>query len=599
MTQMAISMWKHICSLSIHPNTEPPFFPLALTGTVFLALPLDICYIVLDSIRKTTDSDWEVGIMASKYLNSLSREEYIVLTKRLHSIQNGRCYICRKPIDLTLHTCNIDHVVPLANKGKDSEDNFALTHESCNKSKQDADLTVARALAQLSEIREKISVGELGADRTEPASLKHILEYMGGAKYTLRYKTEGDLFQYTLSDTGDETIRQTQIFTDGLSGERTVFIELPIEYICHDELINPRGINSSIHLLVKEFYQGNPQLHLSLARIDTGRVKIFDGQHKAAAQLLLGQKKLMLRLFIAPDVDRLITTNTNAGSKLRQIAFDKSIMRQLHDTLYADRIKKYQQDHHLEENDYSFSEQQLVEYFKGEANIKRYINDSVKNQITHSMDNKLRPFIDFEGRAKELPISYNAFEKTFLACFMDGKRILKTPINYRLDEGKNPREIEQRQIIRLLNIIAEEIYIDKFDPEIGVYRLENKIIDHRDADIPDDHLAAYRISKEEIMYNWTLWLKKVIENYFSNIGKMYEQGSEFQIEFDEQLWVNITNFIRNLIKLPLWKNRDMASTVFSGKNNYYYWKMVFETGNNPDGARVLSRPLNYIEMIRP
>ena len=325
---------------------------------------------------------------------------------------------------------------------------------------------------------------------------------------------------------------------------------------------------------------------------------MFDGQHKAVAQLLLGQRKLLVRIFINPDVDRLITTNTNAGSKLRQIAFDKSIMRQLHDTLYADRIRKYQQDHNLDENDYSFSEQQLVEYFKGEANIKKYINDSAKHQITHSIDNKLKTYIDFEGRAKELPISYNAFEKTFLARYLDGNTILKTPINYLMDEGKNPREIEQRQIIRLLNIIAEEFYIDKFNPEIGVYRIENRIVDGKDADIPDAHLIAYRISKEEIMYNWLLWLKKVIENYFSNTGKMYDEGSEFQIEFDEQLWINITNFLRNLINLPLWKNREMASTVFSGKNNYSYWKTVFETGKNPDGVQVLAKPLNYIEMIK-
>ena len=167
-----------------------------------------------------------------------------------------------------------------------------------------------------------------------------------------------------------------------------------------------------------------------------------------------------------------------------------------------------------------------------------------------------------------------------------------------MDEGKNPREIEQRQIIRLLNIIAEEFYIDKFNPEIGVYRIENRIVDGKDADIPDAHLIAYRISKEEIMYNWLLWLKKVIENYFSNTGKMYDEGSEFQIEFDEQLWINITNFLRNLINLPLWKNREMASTVFSGKNNYSYWKTVFETGKNPDGVQVLAKPLNYIEMIK-
>ena len=68
--------------------------------------------------------------MASKYLGALSKNEYIDLTNKLHTIQNGKCYICRKDIDLDLHNTNIDHIIPLANGGKDTEDNFALTHES-------------------------------------------------------------------------------------------------------------------------------------------------------------------------------------------------------------------------------------------------------------------------------------------------------------------------------------------------------------------------------------------------------------------------------------------------------------------------------------
>lgn len=243
--------------------------------------------------------------MSSKYLKDLSSDDYSALTKKLHTIQNGVCYICQKAIDLDIHTTNIDHIIPLAKRGKDSEDNFALTHESCNKSKQDADLTVARSLVVLDEIRRKISVGELGKSKAETASLHHVLEYLGGSKYKIHCKIENGDFKYALSDMGKEDIISVPIFTDGLSGEQTVFIELPIEYIYHDELINPRGINSSINKLVKEFYSKNPQLHLSLARVDDNKIKIFDGQHKAVAQLLLGQRKLLIRLFIQPDVDRL------------------------------------------------------------------------------------------------------------------------------------------------------------------------------------------------------------------------------------------------------------------------------------------------------
>ena len=87
--------------------------------------------------------------MASKYLANLTKEEYDNLTQKLLSIQSNVCYICQDLIDEKLHTTNIDHIVPLANKGKDAEDNFAVTHESCNKSKLDANLKIARILHSL------------------------------------------------------------------------------------------------------------------------------------------------------------------------------------------------------------------------------------------------------------------------------------------------------------------------------------------------------------------------------------------------------------------------------------------------------------------
>jgi len=533
--------------------------------------------------------------MTSKYLSSLSKSDYEKLKKKLNSIQNGQCFICLREINLDLHHTNIDHIVPLARKGKDSEENFALTHESCNKSKQDANLNIARTLQKLKEIQDEVQTNEKKA-----ASLKQVLAYFGGAKFDFKFNLENGVVKYSYPDIGDNTIYSTPIFKDDLSGEQTCFIKVPIEYIFHDEIINPRGINNSIGKLIKEFEKGNPQLHLSLARADETRLKIFDGQHKAVAQVLLGVKKLPLRVFIAPNVDRLIETNTNAGSTLRQIAFDKSIMRQLNNTLYSERVKKYQEDHNLKSDDFTFSEQQLVDYFKGEnANVKKYIVDSIKHAVTHSEDNKLKDYIDFGGRAKEVPISYSAFDKTFLRLFIDSKLILKTPINYRSDEGLNPRELQIKQLVRLSDILAEEVYAGKFIPEVGVYRIENKIIDGKDGTIPDEHLAAYRMSKEEIMYNWSLYLKKVIESYFNNIGRIFDNNRLFQEKFDDQLWENIRNFIKNLMHLPLWKDRSMASTVFAGKNNYDYWRTIFVSGRNPDGVHVLAKPLNFIDMIKP
>lgn len=533
--------------------------------------------------------------MASQYLNSLSREEYYELTKKLHAIQSKRCYICGDTVDLELHNTNIDHIIPLASRGKDSTDNFALTHESCNKSKQDASLDIARILHKLKKIQDNTLEQEGKA-----ASLKHVLQSFGGNKYQFVYKIENDSISYSFSDIGNNTIIKVPLFKDNLSREKTCFIEVPIEYIHHDEIINPRGINNSISKLIKEFEKGNPQLHLTIARINDGKIMVFDGQHKAVAQVLLGSKTLALRLFLDPNIDRLIETNTNAGSVLRQIAFDKSIMSQLNNTLYAERVKKYQQDHTLSDDDFSFSEQQLIDYFKGEnVNIKKYIIDSIKHSITHHKENKLKDFVDFEGKAKELPISYSAFDKTFLRYFVNPKIFLSTPINHRSDEGLNPRELEINQAVKLLSVIAEKIYISKFKPETGVYRIEKKIIDGKDADITDNHLVAFRISKEEVIYNWLQYLIKVIENYFNNTGKLFDNEKLFQESFDDQLWQNIENFFDHLSLLPLWKDRSMAATIFAGKQNYDFWETVFQMGKSPDGAQVLAKSLNFIDMIKP
>lgn len=150
---------------------------------------------------------------------------------------------------------------PLVTGGKDDESNFALAHENCNKSKQDADLVVARAMARLQKI---IKSAE---EKHETPSLKHVLAANGGSKFDFSYKITDGKLSYAFSQTGDDTIRTSEIFLDELSKEKTAFIRVPLQYLYLDEIINPRGINSSIGLLIKEFHKGNPQLHVSLARI--------------------------------------------------------------------------------------------------------------------------------------------------------------------------------------------------------------------------------------------------------------------------------------------------------------------------------------------
>lgn len=531
-----------------------------------------------------------------RYLSDLNVEERRQLTKKLFDSQNGKCFICEDLIDLKLHgdALDIDHIVPLKLGGKDDPINFGLTHSSCNRSKQDSNLEVAKILKRFEKLKNEIE------DENRGPNLQDVLRKANGGKFKLNFTQENGTIQYSLSQIGDNKVYQIPLYQDELTKDKYFFVQLPIEYIYHDDEINPRSIGDNISKLVKEFHNKNPQLHISLGWTEikegaASEIKLFDGQHKAAAQILLGVRKIPVRVFVNPDKDKITLTNFHAGTTLRQVAFDKSVQRHLGNTLYSQRIKRYQEEHNLLEDSFSFSERDLLNHFKGESReVKRYILDAVRDSITYNPENNLRQFMELGGRSNTFPISYSTIEKTFYSFFIQ-QDVLETPINHKIEEGENPRELEKTQITELMNIIAEEIFENKFDLELGTYRIENRL--QGGDEIPNHHLRAYRLSKEEIMYNWLRYISQIIKTYYLMQGKPIQEEKLFQYKFPEPLWTKIRTFIKNLANLPIWINKELSNTIFGGKQNYAFWQTIFESGKSPSNVQVLTEPIDLMKMI--
>jgi hypothetical protein len=530
-------------------------------------------------------------------LQTLSTEERKSLKDRLWHRQGGVCFITGHEMNLESDDLEIDHVIPTRDKGPDEESNWALVFARANESKQASHLYVARVLNRMAEIRRK-------ANDPRGANLGHVLADYGGGKYPLRVKVSGKEMSFSLPEIEQYTPVSVPIWLDELSGMRTAFIKLPIEYLHHDYKVNPRAIGNSIRGLIEEFQRKRPQLHVPLAWINVdeeggGRVRLFDGQHKAAAQILLDQRHLPLRIFLNPDTDTLITTNTNAGTNLRQVAFDKSTQRHLGASILGDRIERFLRDKSKTLDDEQFSEKDLVEHFRGEQRqMRRYVLDAQRNAISHNEENKLRDFIEWGGKGGDKPISYSSVEKTFFSQFI-GKEMLETSFYGVSPQGENPRDLERRQIVKLMNLIAEAFYTDgKYDFNRGTDKLENKV--QKGDKISDDHLRAYRMGREEILRAWLPFVSKVIENYFQTNGKNVRAERLFQYQFPNQLWLNIRNFLSHLGRLPLWVDYQQSLTAFGGKSSAGFWEHVFDTGNAPNGSPVIhSGGLNVLEMIKP
>ncbi len=534
----------------------------------------------------------------STYLASLDEAGRKALRQRLWERQSGRCFISNELIDLVLHAgdLEIDHIIPRADNGPDEENNFALTFARCNRQKGASDLRVARRIAEFEELQKTaIEQGERGAN------LGHILGRYNGAKAHLKLRRCGDAIEFALSEVGKNEIRHVPLYKDPLSDMEYFFTVLPLEYLHRDDRIGARSIGANIRGLIEEFLKKRPQLHVALAwwspEMDgCGKVKVFDGQHKAAAQIMLGVRELPVRIFVEPDQDVLLRANTNAGSTLRQVAFDAAVIGHLGSSLYNERVRQYQEMKHLPENNFSFSEKDLVAFFRGESReMLRYIIDARCDSITYNKDNGLMEFVEWAGKGANRPLSYSAIARTFLRELIY-KKALETPIDEGLERGENPRNLEQEQMVRLMSLFAEVFFVGRWDPEVGGRKLEYRL--QKGDPIREEHLRAWRIAREEILGNVLEWIRLVIENYNAWTGRKIDRNKLLHYALPEDLWTRIKNFLTKLAALPCWIDRNLSITVFGAKQNFDFWKKVFETGVAPTGVRVLAQPLNLQTMIQ-
>jgi hypothetical protein len=534
----------------------------------------------------------------SRYLAGLDPEQRTKLEQKLLARQSGHCFICDELIDLMLHKgqLDIDHIDPLIEQGLDSENNFAITHSSCNRSKGAANLEIARRLAEFERLQNQAhQAGRRGAN------LGDVLARHNGAKALIRIRREGGYVEFSLPEVGDNKIHKVPIFRDKLSGMDSFFTALPLEYLHHDDRINPRSIGANIRGLIEEFLKKRPQLHIGLAwwspeKDDAGSVKVFDGQHKAAAQILLGVRELPVRIFLEPDVNVLLQANTNAGSKLRQVAFDVAVMRHLGSSLYVERVKRYQSMRGLPEDDYSFSEQDLVRFFRGERReMERYIIDAQRDAITHDQNNALIEFVEWAGKAADRPLAYSTIERSFFREFLF-KKALDTPLDTGMEQGNNPRQLERDQMVRLMSLFAEIFFIGQWDPEKGGRRIESRV--QGGEVIPSGHLRAWRIAREEVLANVLRWTRLVIANYYAYTGKVIDEERQLHTRLPDELWNRLRNFLQNMSLLPCWIDLKLSNSVFGPKQNLNYWLKVFKTAKSPSDIQILTAPLDLNEMIR-
>lgn len=546
--------------------------------------------------------------MAEQRSKALSEDERSKRISMLLTQQDGKCYICSKEINLALEKVDIDHIRSKVSGGIDDINNLAVTHSSCNRSKGSRDLELQRVLYRFLDHVRKYTEGingETHRNFTAGDALQEIIPER--REITVAIEKE-DTIALSFTVDGKNVVQRYPLIADENDPRVRSFIGMiPFKYIFHDLTMNPRSI-VDLEPLIVEFYNKIPQLQPSLATLNingttgSGKIMLFDGQHKAAAQLYLGCARLFLRIFLNCDKGLLREANFRAHTKLAQIHFPQLTADKVGHDIFREEFDKILLKHNLKE----ISEIEIF-HAQGDPETVRELTAYFKNFLKYevltakyqNMDNPILNYLEtVSARAKKYPLSYEALEKGFFAHFLS----YKPATSLKLEETQRFRELERNNLINLMALFVEMVLEGKYNFKIGGYKLEDRLIDAPES-IPENHLKAHRICRKAPMVIWMGQLKIAIGTML-NIERKYKYGDwakdrVFWAELDDQDWKKIRKMFDVVAQHKMWTertNKEILSVLYSTAQRD--WKELLLDGKLPGRVNTIYTPLDHNYLLQ-
>jgi hypothetical protein len=527
-------------------------------------------------------------------LDDLTSEQRDELIGRLNTRQVGKCFICGDEINLQLDEVDIDHIVPISPpfNGVDEDQNWAIAHASHNRSKGSKSLQLMRYIFQYRKQRD--------------SRINQNKDFTVGDALANFYPTRQDLYaeiigsEMQISYLGIDSISKKEKFQLMKDDNLTSFVGMiPFNWMYHDNSVNPRSI-ADLEPMIEEFYNGHPQLQPSIAHMEItspsqpSKIMLFDGQHKAAAQLFNNKERLLTRVFVNSDILLLKDTNFRAHTVVAQVHFPDIVEDKVGRDLFKQGFDVYvaQTDPDKgSEDGFIYSLDNAADY---REHLKRYIK--YECLFDEGQKHKILNYVETVwARSKKFPLVYDTLDKTFFRFFL---YLQDSSENLTLSEKY--RKIERQNISKLMSIFVEEILENRFNPDIGIFKMEQKISDNPES-VPNNHLAAYRICRAAPMVIWMDQLQKAVVLLLSgNPGYTNDEWADERplwIDIPVQQWDRIRKMFKFVREHQVWiekSNKEILDSISATRQSD--WKEILTNGRLPGRAQALYSPLTYTKI---
>jgi hypothetical protein len=364
--------------------------------------------------------------------------------------QGLRCFIDNHPV-VEAAELEFDHVHPYVEGGPSTPANIAAVCKKHNREK---------GALTLSEYRDRLDLRAFfeGATKRRLDDLLSARLRDGGFGRALSSDVEDGSIRLYFDGASPETV---PLYTCPSTGERYFYALIPVNHLRNDVDLQPRALEPERLWELYRHLRTHTQLAPGVGRLIGTQALLFDGQHKAAAQVWAGRSRVECKIYLDPDVRKLKETNLTAHDKLRQMPFYTSTLLEK----YADLAHEDWQV--FLETQGPKTEAAFVTFMRSRtgltkaAAVKR-IRSVIYRDILDHPENKLREYIAEENRGRANPLTTNRLEKTFFAEF-----IAPPPLDDEFETDSWHRDEERDNIVFLFSVLVDRALDGRWNPELG------------------------------------------------------------------------------------------------------------------------------------
>jgi len=471
-----------------------------------------------------------------------TEEEKRIILKQHTRDGKIRCYVNDHPIenekDVEFH-----HIKPFSEGGKTDIANLAPVCKEHH-----------RRIGTLSitEFRTRLEMKEF-FNAPEPRRLDDVLEVkVGKEKFgkPLSYEIAGDIIKIFFEDKTEPIV--LPLYTCPSTGYKYFYITLPVKYIQNDIELQPRPIEMRRLWELYRHLLTHTQLSPAICRLTDNKILLFDGQHKSAAQIWCGRREIECKVYIDPDVRGLKETNLAAHDKLRQMQFFTSVLISKWADIFKEEWSEYLETRGIK------SEKGFVEFLmhkgKKKSEALNMIRSNIYDTIIDDPENKIVEYIAERNRSRKNPLTIHSLKQTIFKYF-----ITDPPLDMDIEKSDELREFERKNVVKLLNILAEETLENKWAPKEGTR----------------EHKIAERIYAAGALKAWSRMLRDVI----AAVLKLFDEDEREMIflrRIHEEDWELIRGRARRLFEHKIWADPSPEIDSNLRVNNEKHVKEFFE-----------------------